>query len=84
MKLSSARAGVVFTQGWVVRFLPLAFWPLAGFPSLFEVDVPEFFRCLYRLLVSRLIPAGGNLGSLFNSLRCKRGAHNLVYSIYPT
>ena len=47
--------------GWVLAVGISA----VGVVSLpFGVDFPDFFRCLYRLLVSRLIPAGGNLGPL--------------------
>ena len=50
--------------GWV---LTVGISAVGGISFPFGVEFPDFVRCLYRLLVSRLIPAGGNLGPLFNS-----------------
>ena len=50
--------------GWLVFAIGIS--AIGGISLPFGVNFPDFFRCLYRLLVSRLIPAGGNLGPLFN------------------
>ena len=51
--------------GWV---LAVGISAVGGISFLFGVEFPDIIRCLYRLLFSRSIPAGGNLGPLFNSL----------------